>query len=159
MNTTSWKIEPLGRLLDHIVGTYHESLRREIPDLIDLAGEVEKAHADHPRAPRGLSDHLRFMHAAVLSHLEKEEQALFPTIRAGLGATAAGPIRVMELEHEDHGQALARIHELTGDLTTPEGAGPAWRTLCRRLAELEAELREHIELENNVLFPRALQES
>ncbi len=99
------------------------------------------------------------MHGAVLAHLEKEEKILFPMIRAGRGASASAPIRVMEMEHEDHGEALARLRVLTANRTAPAGSCATWRALYLRLEELESELMDHIHLENNVLFPRALQQS
>ena len=66
------------------------------------------------------------------------------------------PVQVMLHEHDDHGDALRRIRELTNDLRLPEQACGTWRELYRALAQLEVELMEHIHLENNILFPRAL---
>ena len=76
-----------------------------------------------------------------------------PIARGGMGA--AMPIRVMRGEHDEHAASLARIRALTGDLTTPPHACATWRALYDGLRTLEAELMEHIHLENNVLFPRA----
>jgi regulator of cell morphogenesis and NO signaling len=96
------------------------------------------------------------MHMDVLDHLAKEEQVLFPLIRSGQGRLAAGPAHAMEREHQDHGRNLARMRDLTNDLTPPQEACTTWRALYLRLESLENELMEHIHLENNVLFPRAL---
>ena len=104
----------------------------------------------------GLAAHLRTMHAAILEHLDKEEQVLFPLLRAGRGSGAGSPIHAMEQEHVDHGRALDRLRELTANLTAPAEACPTWRALYLRLGRLADELMEHIHLENNVLFPRAL---
>ena len=68
------------------------------------------------------------------------------------------PVKVMIQEHEDHGQNLARIREITNKLSVPEDACATWRELYRALAQLERELMDHIHLENNILFPRALVE-
>ena len=59
-------------------------------------------------------------------------------------------------EHNETGDALRRLRELTGDYTVPEGACNTWRALWYGLAALETSLHEHIHLENNILFPRAL---
>lgn len=147
---------PLGELVAHIVRRYHEPLREELPALIELASRVESRHADKASCPRGLAAHLTAMHADVLTHLAKEEQVLFPMILAGAGGRAQGPVSVLLREHDDHGAGLRRIRELTADLVAPAEACPTWRALYLRLAELEAELMDHIHLENNVLFPGAL---
>ena len=153
---TRWADRSTVELATFIVDHYHARLRTEIPELILLADKVEQVHADKASCPRGLAAQLHTIHAAVLDHLAKEEQILFPLIRAGRGRGAGGPIHVMEQEHEDHGRSLARLRELTADLTAPPEACPTWRALYLRLGRLADELMEHIHLENNVLFPRAL---
>ena len=66
------------------------------------------------------------------------------------------PVRVMMQEHDDHGASLRRLRELATDFVPPPEACATWRALYAGLEKLEAELMEHIHLENNVLFPRAL---
>jgi len=153
---TPWATRPLSDLADFIEGHYHQRLRTEIPQLIELADKVEQVHADKPSCPRGLGAHLRAMHSAVLDHLGKEEQVLFPFIRAGRGRGAGGPIHAMEQEHVDHGRSLDRLRQITANLTAPAEACLTWRALYLRLGRLADELMEHLHLENNVLFPRAL---
>ena len=156
VDVARWDQRPLDELVQHILDRYHAPLRVELPRLIELAGQVERAHADKPDRPKGLADLLSEVQAAVESHLAKEEQILFPLIVSGRGQNARMPVQVMMQEHEDHGQNLQRIHELTGDLAVPEHACASWRELYRALAEFESELMDHIHLENNILFPRAL---
>jgi regulator of cell morphogenesis and NO signaling len=151
-----WAHQPLSDLADFIETHYHARLKTEIPQLIELADKVERVHADKPTCPQGLAVHLQAMHAAVLDHLAKEEGVLFPFIRAGRGRMAGGPVHVMEQEHEDHGRSLDRLRELTRNLTPPPEACATWRALYVRLGRLSDELMEHIHLENNILFPRAL---
>jgi regulator of cell morphogenesis and NO signaling len=151
-----WTHRPLDELTRFIVDRYHQSLRRELPQLIELAAKVEERHAAKPDCPTGLASHLRFVHEAVLDHLQKEEQVLFPMICSGNGPNAGGPVQIMELEHREHAQNLLRIREITQDFTIPAEACTSWQALYLRLRELEADLMEHIHLENNVLFPRAL---
>ena len=151
-----WDREPLAAVIDHIVSTYHARLRRDLPDLIEMARRVERKHGDKPGCPRGLTTHLEGMHEAVLDHLQKEEQILFPMIVRGAGRAAAAPVQVMETEHDHHRENLLRLRELTDDLQPPIVACATWKALYAGLRQLEEELMEHIHLENNVLFPRAL---
>ena len=71
---------------------------------------------------------------------------------------AMGPISVMEHEHADAGAALQRLRELTNEYEVPAEACNTWRALWHGLAALEESLHQHIHLENNILFPRALAE-
>jgi regulator of cell morphogenesis and NO signaling len=151
-----WDERSLVELVEHIVGYYHARLRAELPALVRLAARVEERHADKESCPRGLRSHLEDIHQAVLEHLAKEEQVLFPMVLGGRVAMAAGPIYVMEAEHDDHAANLRRTRALSADLTPPEEACTSWRALYLRLAALEAELMDHIHLENNVLFRRVL---
>ena len=89
-------------------------------------------------------------------HMAKEEEILFPMIRAGRGAMAEGPISMMEQEHDSAGGALVRLRELTNGYEIPQEACNSWRALWAGLAALETALHEHIHIENNVLFPRVL---
>jgi len=155
----NWTERPLTAVIQHILERYHEPLRSELPELRRMAETVESKHAEKPECPRNLSSHLASIHEAVLSHLEKEERILFPLIIAGRGAQAGGPIQVMEMEHDEHGTNLALTRSLTNDLVAPAWACPTWQALYVRLRQLEADLMDHISLENNVLFPRALCES
>jgi regulator of cell morphogenesis and NO signaling len=151
-----WDERPIPELVDHIVRFYHLRLRAELPELVSLAAKVETRHAEKASCPRGLRAHLEEVHRAVLEHLAKEEQILFPMIVGGRGRMAAGPIGMMESEHDDHAEALRRTRRLTADLVAPEEACPTWRALYLRLGQLESELMDHIHLENNVLFRRVL---
>jgi regulator of cell morphogenesis and NO signaling len=151
-----WDARPLADLVRHIVGFYHQRLRVELPELISFAAKVESRHAEKASCPRGLRAHLEEVHASVLDHLAKEEQVLFPMILGGQGRSTLGPIHVMEAEHRDHAESLQKTRRITADLVAPEEACPTWRALYLRLAAFEAELMDHIHLENNVLFRRAL---
>jgi regulator of cell morphogenesis and NO signaling len=153
---TDWNAAPLAQLIQHILTAYHEPLKAEVPRLVQLARRVEREHADQPGCPVGLAALLTDVHEAVESHLAKEERILFPLILHGRGPTAHMPVQVMTQEHEDHEQSLRHIRELTSDLRIPDHACASWRDLYGSLARLETELLEHIQLENTVLFPRAL---
>lgn len=147
---------PLHELTDFIVNKYHNDLRRILPELLMLSEKVEKVHAEHPSCPHGLSQLLKNFHEEMLMHMMKEENVLFPLINSGRGNMAMMPVKVMTAEHDSHGKQLDEIHILTSDFIPPEGACTTWRSLYKGLEKLEEELMNHIHLENNILFPRAL---
>jgi regulator of cell morphogenesis and NO signaling len=94
-------------------------------------------------------------------HLQKEEQILFPAIVAMAEGKAhamplESPIACMLQEHDDAGDAISRLRELTHGFTPPPEACNTYRALFAGLAELEEDLHRHIHLENSVLFPSAL---
>jgi len=158
-DATTWETKPQHELADHIEAHYHAGLRRDLPGLIDAARKVERVHAGKPAVPAGLADTLDAFAGELELHMSKEERVLFPMIRRGArGAQVYMPVRVMEGEHQTHGDQLARIRELTGDLVAPAHACATWRGLYAGLATLETELMQHIHLENNVLFLRASRE-
>jgi regulator of cell morphogenesis and NO signaling len=147
---TDWQSQPPSALVEFILARFHQPLRRELPELAERARQVEDV------VP-GLASHLDQVRAALEDHLTKEEKILFPLIVAGRGATALMPIKVMMTEHEDHVLCLRRTRELTGDFSLPAGASALWRALYRDLQRLEDDLAQHVELENNVLFTRVLE--
>jgi len=148
---------PLPELIDLILSRYHEPLHTDLPALIAAAQRVERVHARKPSCPSGLAMVLVQLAIELEAHMAKEEQKLFPAIRAGRsGADVHMPIRRMMAEHDDHGVSLRRVRELATDFVPPAEACATWRALYAGLEKLEAELMEHIHLENNVLFPRAL---
>jgi regulator of cell morphogenesis and NO signaling len=152
-----WDTRPLPELLDFILARYHEPLRSDLPALLDAARKVERVHAKKESCPHGLAALLEQLDAEIRQHLAKEEQVLFPALRSGNGgANVHMPIRVMMQEHDDHGRNLHRLRELATDFNPPPEACATWRALYAGLEKLESELMEHIHLENNVLFPRAL---
>jgi regulator of cell morphogenesis and NO signaling len=153
-----WNRAELPRLVDHIQARFHNRHREQLPELIRLALRVEQVHGTHPACPNGLADHLRAMQQELESHMQKEEQVLFPVIVMGQGARAGAPITVMRMEHDQHGQALAQLATLAHGLTPPSGACTTWRALYLGLQTLRDDLMEHIHLENNILFERAAAE-
>ena len=153
---TVWDAQPPSAIVDFILRRFHEPLRRDLPVLRDLARLVEAQSKLDPLCPRGLAGHLEQILDSVESHLAKEEKILFPLILAGRGAMAFMPIKVMMAEHEDHLANLQRTRALTHDFALPASASTAWRRLYLDLHRLEAELNQHIDLENDVLFIRVM---
>jgi regulator of cell morphogenesis and NO signaling len=143
-------------LADFIVDEYHETLRRDLPTLIDAAYKVERVHAGKADVPVGLGDLLSGFWEEMQCHMMKEEHVLFPMLRRGLhGAQVHMPIRVMEQEHDEHNEKLRRIRKLTRDYSPPPQACATWTRLYEALADLEVDLKEHIHLESDILFLQA----
>lgn len=141
-------------LVEHILNRYHDTHRDQLPELIHLAERVERVHGGHPECPAGLAAHLSAMQQELENHMAKEEQILFPMILRGMLGMASAPVSVMRAEHEDHSQALQQLDALTHQLTLPEGACGTWQRLYQNLQTFRADLLEHIETENNLLFRR-----
>lgn len=141
-------------LIDHILERYHEVHRREFPEAIRMAKRVEAVHREKPACPSGLADHLTLMFEELESHHQKEELMLFPMMRAGGVQMTGLPIQRMMIEHEIVGEQLEVLAELTTDFIPPSGACTTWRALYQACQKLDEDLREHMHLENNVLFPQ-----
>ena len=146
--------ESVEDLIQLILERYHQVHRREMPELRALAQRVESVHANNPAVPKGLSDLLARMHGEMESHMQKEEQILFPMMRSGGNPMIVHPIGMMRHEHDSHGEELEALSELTGDLTLPADACNTWRALYAGLGKFRDDLTEHIHIENNILFPK-----
>lgn len=142
-------------LIRHILVRYHEVHREQLKELIRLAERVETVHSQHPLCPRGLAAHLLKMQRELLDHMDKEERILFPMLTGTMHPMAAGPIRVMMEDHEQHRAEIEKIYALTQDVTPHSEACNTWRALYLGLQEFIRDLNLHIHLENEVLFPRA----
>lgn len=156
-STKSWDDAPLPELIDHILAEYHRPLDEELPRIEAMARRVYAVHGE--RAPDLLGGVLAAflaLKADLEPHMMKEEQILFPMIQRGHGAMVGGPVTVMQHEHDAAGTLLKQLRDLTQGYTVPEGACNTWTALWHALADLERSLHEHIHLENNILFPRAL---
>jgi regulator of cell morphogenesis and NO signaling len=152
----SWDQAPLDELVEHVLVHFHAPHREELARLLEAARKVESVHAEKSDCPHGLAEHLARMTDELEDHMQKEEQVLFPMIRAGRGALAAMPVHVLEQDHRDHALNLQRLRALAHDYVAPAEACTTWRALYLGLESLERDLMQHIHLENNVLFPRAL---
>ncbi len=162
-DTQDWTRAPLHVLMDHIISTYHDALREELPRLETMTARVLRVHGGRePRVLGRIDAIVRELSADLHEHMRKEELVLFPTIWAmerGAGdgpSRVTAPIRVMEWEHDHAGDLLAELKSITGGFACPEWGCQTLRALYHGLRELEASMHVHVHLENNVLFPRAL---
>lgn len=144
--------EQIGALIDHILTRYHAVHRQEVRELIVLARRVEAAHSNHPAVPAGLADLLTSIAWEMEAHMQKEEQGLFPALRDGHGGMAIA-MELMRDEHDDHAARLEQLAALTRGHQPPDDACGSWRALYAGTAKLTADLRDHVRLENEVLFP------
>lgn len=152
-----WDQQPLKALISHLLEDFHKPLREELPRLLAMAQKVVRVHGDKdPERLNGVLDTLVALEAELMPHMEKEELILFPMIASGQGAMAGGPVSVMEAEHDVAGDLLRKMSQLTNAYTVPEAACNTWRALWVGLEAFENDLHQHIHLENNILFPGAL---
>lgn len=160
-----WTREPLGALIDHIVATYHEPLRVELPRLRQMATRVHRVHGDKaPQLLGRLAAIVDELASDLDFHMQKEERVLFPAVgqleagaEGAMGVVGiAAPITVMEQEHDEAAARLDELRTITGGYAAPEWACQTFRSLYHGLEELEREMHVHVHLENNVLFPRTL---
>jgi regulator of cell morphogenesis and NO signaling len=163
-----WLTCSLTELADHIVSRHHEYVRRELPVLRSLAARVASKHGVARPEVIELGTLLEAVDSELSPHLLKEEAVLFPAFRqmelAGEGATRRAcfpalinPIRHMMEDHDDAGELLRRIRTITNQYALPTNACMTYQALYRGLKEFEEDLHRHIHLENNILFPRALE--
>lgn len=166
----NWATASLIKLTDHVESKHHTYMKKVLPRLGDLFVKVLKAHGKaHSKMLLPLQAAFSELRNEIEPHLMKEEQILFPFIRkmdASVAATGQvpqihcgsvqNPIQQMEAEHESAGAALARMRSVTDNYTLPDDACMTFAALFETLQEMEADLHEHIHLENNILFPRAV---
>jgi regulator of cell morphogenesis and NO signaling len=156
----------LSELADHIEHTHHAYLRNELPRLIGLTQKVASVHGGSDPRLQAVHDTLVAFASELSSHMMKEEMILFPFIRRLEASdspvefhcgSVAHPIRQMEQEHHEAGDALATLRELTDNFTPPEWACNTYRAMVDALAQLERDMHQHVHKEDNVLFPRAIE--
>jgi len=159
-NFDSWG---LGFLSDYIFNVHHQYIRENGPILEQLAEKVAHRHGGQHPELNDLVGVVQNLMAELYSHIQKEEQILFPLIKqleqqgAKPQMGVDGPIARMEAEHEDAGNELRTLRKLTSDYTLPIGACNSYTYLFQKLEEFESDLFQHIHLENNILFPKAIE--
>lgn len=167
---TDWIATPLSVLTQKIRQKHHRYVREAIPRIRELAKKVIARHgANHPELASIESDFLA-LGREMVSHMQKEEQILFPYIEAVEKAAAShtpieppffrtvkNPIQVMMKEHDSAGNLMGQIRKTSSQYAAPPDACASFQLLYQELREFEADLHEHVHLENNILFPRAVE--
>ena len=164
---TNWDLDLLA---DYIEKKHHRYVLSKIPELKAYLNKVARVHG--ARHPELLEIEQLFMASAenLLSHMQKEERILFPYIRQLRQAelrqngfrqppfgTIENPIQMMMHEHDHEGERFRQIAMLTDNYTPPVDACTTYRVSFLLLQEFEADLHHHIHLENNILFPKAIE--
>jgi len=165
-----WMAASQSELVEHIVAKHHAYVRQELPRLEALLAKVNGVHGkNHPELAQ-IGRVWAEIAQEMTMHMMKEENILFPYIvemeKAAQGrgpqpvcmfGTVQNPVRMMMTEHDSAGANLRAMRELSGDYTLPAEACTSYRVLYEALAAFEADLHQHIHLENNILFPRAVE--
>ncbi len=168
--TRDWTQEPLETICSHIAAKHHAYIRAELPRLETLAQKVVSRHGETRPELEQIQQLIQSLGPDLLQHLAKEEMVLFPYITnlernlANCGPRPLGcfgavrnPIRMMIAEHGAAGDDMAQMRLLSDGFTPPEWACPTYRGFYQTLAEFEKDLHQHVHLENNILFPRAVE--
>jgi regulator of cell morphogenesis and NO signaling len=164
-----WTEASLEKLSGHIVATHHTYVKRELPRLAELALKVVARHGATKAELPVIQASLARLDEELTQHLAKEEAVLFPYIvsleRAiaeggakphGCFGTVANPVAMMTQEHDAAGVVLAEIRQLSHNFVTPADACPTYHAVSDGVKDFEQDLHQHIHLENNILFPRAI---
>jgi len=166
----AWLTGPLADVIAHINNTHHKYTREEIARLRPLFDKVCNVHGDKHPELRQVRHEFHALAQELSTHMMKEEMVLFPYIERMEEAVVSGepvlpapfgtvnnPVAMMMHEHDSAGNLLRRMRELSSGYQTPANACVSYKTLYSALAEFEQDLHQHIHLENNVLFPRAIE--
>ncbi len=165
-----WTQSSLADLTTHIIRRHHRYVRDEAPRIEALLHRVVNRHGDaHPELS-AIQDTFVALSQELFAHMMKEERVLFPFLGAmeaaardgqpaplGCFASVELPIARMLADHDDAGVLLAKMRDLSGGYRAPDGSCPSYRGLYLALEEFERDLHHHVHLENNILFPRAVE--
>jgi regulator of cell morphogenesis and NO signaling len=165
-----WQTDSLAALISHIENKHHLFTREALDGIESLIVKVCSVYGERYPELAQVRELVEELGPELRLHMKKEENILFPYIRqmetavnASLPApvpmfgTVRNPVRMMMTEHDAAGELLRKIRQLSNDFNPPADACVSYQTLYRRLEELEQDLHQHIHLENNILFPRAVE--
>ena len=166
----NWQAEPLSDLIAHIRTAHHKYTREEIARLGPLFDKVCSVHGKNHSELDAMRDTFGGLSQELTTHMMKEEMMLFPYIermeeavieKAPIVPSPFGsvrnPVSMMMHEHDSARNALRGLRQASNGYSAPSDACISFQTLYRALAEFEADLHQHIHLENNILFPRAIE--
>ena len=157
------------QLIQRIVRVHHRRVRQDLPALARMAAKLANRHSGQNGPGASLAHSIQVLHADLLSHIEKEEQILFPFIAAmeeddGLlyhsgracFPSVREPIAAMMREHAAADRTIDELRDRTGNFEASPESCPTQRALYGGLRNFEEDLREHLHLENDILFPRTI---
>ena len=160
MNFKEWD---LSFLSDYIVNTHHKFVLKNLPELVFYTQKIANVHGDHHPELIEVESLFAKINEELLQHLKNEEEVLFPAIKkaeknasAEVNSTIVSEITRMQGEHEFAGGAMDKINILTNNYLIPEDACNTYRVSLKLLEQFEDDLHIHVNLENNILYPKAL---
>ena len=164
---TSW---PIDLLADYIEKTHHRYVTEKIPEITPYLARIAEVHGEQHPELYEIEELFNQSAQELMAHMSKEENILFPVIRDMVAKKAKGerlnrppfgsienPINVMHQEHDNEGVRFRKISELSNNYETPSDGCNTYRVTLNLLKEFEDDLHRHIHLENNILFPAAIE--
>jgi len=165
-NFNDWELD---FLCDFIVNKHHKYVTESIPMLLEFSAKVARVHGERHPETIDIAHYFKNVADELMRHMPKEEDILFPYIKELVAAKKAGtkvakpgfgtivnPINMMEAEHVAAGDDMEKIYDLSDVYQPPVDACNTYRVLYAKLAEFEKDLHQHIHLENNILFKKAI---
>jgi regulator of cell morphogenesis and NO signaling len=166
----AWTTAPLADLTRHIRERHHQYVRDCIPRLRGLLTMVREKHGEKHREIEEIEKLFGDVAREMIMHMQKEEQILFPYIDAlersanGNGSveppffqTVRNPIHAMMKEHDSAGEVVRKIRKASNEYKAPDDACASYQATYQELRQFEEDLHLHVHLENNILFPRAVE--
>lgn len=158
------------RLIQHIVRTHHQTVRKELPRFAELSQRIATQHGEKASEYKAVAKLIEELRAEMFAHLEREEQVLFPYLvqleeaaemqgnaPAACFRSVGQPISMMVQEHGAAQAIMSKIRELTHGFQAPEWACSRNGAFHAGLEAFEADLNHHVHLENDLLFPKAIE--
>lgn len=168
-DTEAWQSRSLSELMNHIVQKHHAYTRTELDRLDTLGAKVVSVHGQNHSELERVQSLFAALRGDLIPHMLKEEQVLFPHIArleeagkngepapAAFFGTVRNPVQMMIREHDRAGELLRELRSACGNYEVPADGCASYHALYQGLEELEVDLHQHIHLENNILFPRAI---
>jgi regulator of cell morphogenesis and NO signaling len=147
------------KVITKLIAPHHQYLHRAMPYLKELAGKVARVHGDREPTLRDVASRLDTLVETLRLHLAEEEAVLFPALLEGREREAIPMLLDMRREHEEVAVMLSELRAAASDYQPPGWACNSYRTLMTELAALEADLFEHVHVENHVLLPRYIRQA
>ncbi|KAB1064427.1 iron-sulfur cluster repair di-iron protein [Salibacter halophilus] len=156
-------------LIDYILENHHKYVEQKIPQIKEYVAKIADVHDDRHEELFEIRHLFEKSAGELAAHMKKEEIILFPFVKKledaaesgsepptpGFG-TVENPINMMKDDHSEEGERFAKIQDLTNNYTTPKDGCNTYEVTLKMLKEFHNDLLQHIHLENNILFPRAL---
>ena len=161
LNFKEWKP---GFLCDYIVNTHHKHVMKMLPELVGYTKKIASVHGENHKELIEVADLFSQISLELTQHMKKEEEVLFPAIKkiTSNGSSenkmiVKSVIERLSGEHESAGGAMDKINEITNNYSVPADGCNTYQVTFKLLQQFEDDLHNHVHLENNILFPNALE--